>query len=298
MICIYHSRDLDGFCSAAIVKHKYPDCKLIGYDYGEAVPWDLIGDDVSIIMVDVSFPMEDMHELLSKGELIFIDHHIGKMIDFIKYFELPDLKEQINNKQLIDFYRHFEGMPLRAYMQEGKSACELTWEYFFHNTITPYGIKLLGRYDTFRQSEGDWLNETLPYQYGMRLVATSPETIPDALFNGKIPEVKAGKIVLQYQSQLNARNAKYAFEKNLLGYKAICINGSEFNSLAFDTVYDPDKHDIMVVFRFENGKWKFSIYTTHPEIDCSSIAKQFDGNGHRAAAGMQLLKNTFNNWII
>lgn len=38
MICIHYDRDLDGFCSGAIVKKKFPDCKLIGWDYGRALP--------------------------------------------------------------------------------------------------------------------------------------------------------------------------------------------------------------------------------------------------------------------
>ena len=35
MKCFYHRIDFDGVCSAAIVKAKYPECELIGIDYGD-----------------------------------------------------------------------------------------------------------------------------------------------------------------------------------------------------------------------------------------------------------------------
>ena len=41
MICIYHKKDFDGICSAAIVKRKYPNASFIGWDYGEGILFDL-----------------------------------------------------------------------------------------------------------------------------------------------------------------------------------------------------------------------------------------------------------------
>ena len=46
VICIYHSRDLDGWASGAVVKkwceeNNY-EIELIGYDYGQDVPVEKI----------------------------------------------------------------------------------------------------------------------------------------------------------------------------------------------------------------------------------------------------------------
>jgi nanoRNase/pAp phosphatase (c-di-AMP/oligoRNAs hydrolase) len=42
----------------------------------------------------------------------------------------------------------------------------------------------------------------------------------------------------------------------------------------------------MVPFaKMANGKWKVSLYSTKPEIDCGAIAKTFGGGGHYSAAG-------------
>ena len=68
VIGIYHSKDLDGFCSGAIIKKKYPEAEMIGYDYGQDTD-EIIEKvrsyktDVKVIMADVSFPMMDMFML-------------------------------------------------------------------------------------------------------------------------------------------------------------------------------------------------------------------------------------------
>jgi hypothetical protein len=42
MICFYHSADLDGHCSGAIIKKVHPECELIGINYGDEFPWDKV----------------------------------------------------------------------------------------------------------------------------------------------------------------------------------------------------------------------------------------------------------------
>jgi oligoribonuclease NrnB/cAMP/cGMP phosphodiesterase (DHH superfamily) len=68
----------------------------------------------------------------------------------------------------------------------------------------------------------------------------------------------------------------------------IALNGGGFSSNAFKSVYDPYKHDIMMPFRFNGTLWTFSIYTTKDDIDCSALAKEMGGGGHRKAAGFEM----------
>lgn len=37
MICIHHNKDMDGYTSGAVVKHRYPEAKLIGWDYKDDI---------------------------------------------------------------------------------------------------------------------------------------------------------------------------------------------------------------------------------------------------------------------
>ena len=61
MKCFFHSVDLDGHCSGAIVKKAYPECEMIGINYGDSFPWGVIGPGEKVVMVDFSLqPFEDI----------------------------------------------------------------------------------------------------------------------------------------------------------------------------------------------------------------------------------------------
>ena len=164
MICIHHSRDLDGWCSAAIVKKYYPDCTLIGYDYKDKeTPLDKIPKGEKVIIIDVSLEMEDMEKLLeiSNNQLTWIDHHISKRNDYIA-FQSEYLKSNIN-----------------YIFDDTKSACEIAWNYFYPLTHLPKAIELLSNYDIWKfNGTPKWDDEILPFQYFMRLQCNSAETFP------------------------------------------------------------------------------------------------------------------------
>ena len=290
MICIYHSKDLDGFSSAAIVKrwhdqlNDYPDnvgkgeLKLIGYDYGQPVPFNLIPEGEKIIMVDVSFDMPDMLKLAkhSKNQLTWIDHHISKINDY---------------KAFVGDGETF----LKAVLENGIAACEGTWKYLFPDFRMPRAIELLGEYDTWRNgNKQKWEEQILPFQFGMRLYCNSPETFPQEIFSNPTSNfvhdtISAGKTVLQYQAQVNKTQCRTAsFEMEFEGLRAICLNCGGFNSDLFKSVYDESKHDIMMPFQFNGKYWTISLYSIKKEIDCSSIAKKYNGGGHRSASGFQV----------
>ena len=95
MICIYHSRDLDGHTSGAIVKRWHEQfntdpkdvLKLIGYDYGQPVPYDQIPAGEAVVMIDVSLKMPEMAKLAihSGHQFTWIDHHASAIKDFREY---------------------------------------------------------------------------------------------------------------------------------------------------------------------------------------------------------------------
>lgn len=276
MICIYHSRDLDGFMSGAIVKRAYPDAKLIGFDYGQKLPMEEIPEGELIIMIDVSIPMEEMLQLAqhSHFKLTWIDHHISAINDYKKFTENQE-----------DF--------LKPVLKDGVAACELGWEYLFPNENIPAAVTLLGKYDTWRNhDQGEWDEMILPFQYGMRLICNSPETFPIIVFKNihdmVMDIVKNGKTIIAYQNTQNELLCKRAaFECYFENYKVICLNMGGASSQAFQSIYDESKHDIMMPFFFNGKKWIYSLYTTKEDIDCSFIAKKMGGGGHKKAAGFE-----------
>lgn len=129
MKCYYHKADLDGKCSAAIVRRKYPDCELIGVDYPDRPDFESIKKGEVVFAVDFSFDMIDMTILWknSNCQFIWIDHHKSAIEKATGGLEAIEGKREI-----------------------GKAACELTWEYLFPDEPMPEAVRLLGAYDTWR----------------------------------------------------------------------------------------------------------------------------------------------------
>src|SRR5574343_569017 len=303
--CFYHSADLDGHCSGAIVKHFVPEAILHPINYGDAFPWDEIKPEDTIYMVDFCLqPFDDMEQLCDLCDVIWIDHH----------------------KTSLDFMQH---RSIKGIQAIGHAACELAWTWFSINQIAmPLAVTLLGRYDVWDHSDP----RTLPFQYRMRMEDMDPlkgegamekwRTLFDPFDDGGIYTegaegqylylsdlVREGELLLRYSDQENTKYARgYAFETflDVIGripeddspiptrrLYAICINRGMTNSKAFDSVYDPEKHHLMITFcrlpfhKQTKGGWTVSLYSTRDDVDCGAIAKPFGGGGHKGAAGFQ-----------
>ena len=284
MICFYHKGDLDGHCSGAIVRHKYPKARMIGIDYEDEFPWNevKVGDDV--IMCDFSLPMDQMDRLrrtcvqvlegticdLKANGFIWIDHHktaIDKALE--AGFETPGLRVV------------------------GKAACELTWEYFFP-APAPLAVWLLGRYDVF---DLDAHPDVLPFQYGMRGEVTDPavyDPVWKDLFAGNsgitAAITKAGRRILDYQRGQDAKlMARHAFFTVLDDWVALAVNNGPGGSMKFEA-WSPlgnyPSYALLISFaRLPKKKWLVNLYTYRDDVDCGEIAKRHGGGGHRKAAG-------------
>lgn len=299
MVCIYHNRDLDGWCSGAIVKHKYPHCKMVGYDYGEPLEplfkQVLMGE--MVIMVDISLPIESMKRMsdICMGHFVWIDHHASAIKEFLSS-ELW-LKASLSKDTPNEHYRLYETQRMRAVLKDDLSACEITWLYLFDGIKIPLAIETLGIYDTWRnQNKEHWENIVLPFQFGMRAVCNSVETFPEYFL--KYEElhheafeimIDTGNGILKFISKINEVNCqKNSFQMDFMGIRAICLCGGPFNSDTFKSVYDESKHDVMMPFSFNGKFWTVSLYTTKGNIDCSELAKKMGGGGHKKAAGFQI----------
>jgi hypothetical protein len=348
-LCVYHKADLDGVCSAAIVKHFVPECELHGMDYGDEFPWDRVMPTVgvsdpasvgeyprTVCMVDFSLGLDDMTRLAEAAELVWIDHH----------------------KTAIEALCVPGGPRFKYYnCRSSYAACELTWESLRHSVdeAIPEAVRLLGAYDSWRKDDPDWDTKIMPFQYGMRSIPGIYAPKCPAWENhcwlpsGERTQLSnvfqtqcLGAAVLSFQQQQNRKVAEAgAFEARLAlpdpykqpivvedkegnhsvvhpgpryrleggkcerisdavlpVYRCVCLNTPIYNSQAFDSVWDPGKHDVMVafakvvvksqVYRGDLGgqvRWKVSLYSVKPEVDCGEIAKAFGGGGHKGAAG-------------
>lgn len=316
--CVYHKADLDGWMSAAIIKHWFlpyspeidvydynntlkinyqyltqKELHFIGYDYGNPVP-DL-SEYNKIIMVDVSFSVETMIDLIKKyGEkFIWIDHH-QRIINEV----VSENKDNLPYEGLVTTP---DGVKY--------AACELTWMYFFPDEPIPEIVRLLGMYDSFRHKDTDEDQKVLWFQYGARGVINNYDrayyyllhTLGLSNWNHDISNpirgiLYSGAEIYGYLCVEAKETYKNGFPLLLIEHKDnvtvgeqtkifICFNSERFNPINFGIDYHKDGYDGAACFWYQNGKWKFSLYNDNGLVDVSVIAKQYGGGGHKGASG-------------
>lgn len=292
----YHNADFDGVCSAALFLKKwkeessasgdrllYSDPVTYGIDYGDKFPWDILKPEDHVFMVDFTLPMEEMKRLNNTvAQFTWIDHH----------------KTAIDAAADVGFLAS-GGMSCDI----EQAACELVWWHLFpdERKLHPV-VKLLGRYDVWDHSDSD----TLLFQYGMRArVPLDPHDPHWTDLLSKDTEYSAmaqfyrtidiGRFILKYETKTNEKMAtKRAFPAMMGDVRLIVLNHSLTGSKLFDAVFDPEKHDAMLVYSMNgNGEYAGSMYSPEGGIDVGAICAKLGGGGHTHAAGFRVKEIPF-----
>ena len=274
----YHSKDTDGHFSGAVLKYKYPDIELRGWDYKDEVPsFESMEGYDEVILIDITFPLDTLLELGTKTKLTVIDHHIS-------------FKKQVDN---FPFSLSFE------YIYDDKlSACELGFKHYFG--YVPPIVELVGKYDTWRANgTPEWETSVLPLKYFLYGRVNKPEDVKDYWFISAeelyyediLDEmIEIGKSIMEYEIKMDESKAtSYAFEKEVYnGLKALCINTNFMSSDTLASKFDSSKHDLMIGFAYNGRNWGISLRSIGDKVDVSQIAKTRGGGGHSQSAGFQV----------
>lgn len=278
-LCYFHNKDMDGYFSGAVVKHKYPDVELRGWDYKDPVPsYEEMMDFDEVILIDITFPLEILLQLSSESKdpkFTIIDHHISY-------------------KRQVDTYLEVGGqLPFEYIFDDKLSACELGMKHYF-GYIPPI-IELVGKYDTWRANgTPEWETTVLPMKYFLYGRVGKPEDVKEDWLTNKIfPSVieimtNTGKAIMSYERKMDeSKTRNYAFETEAYGLRALCMNTNFFSSETMITEFDPSKHDLMIGFSFNGSNWGVSLRSVEDGTDVSVIARERGGGGHRGAAGFE-----------
>ena len=265
-ICFHHN-DPDGRASGAIVRYALnKDVLLIESDYDETpIPWEKVEQADRVIVVDFSFPKEDMLRLADECTFIWIDHHKSAMLDFA------------------EVGRNWDGI-----RDISEAACVLTWKYFFPKKPVPYAVILIGDRDIWRWAEKDTgaFNESLYNQNHLvdnddlwvPLFENNQGTLDRMIKEGAwLREISLKRV----DSLMGARSFEVRFER----CKTLVVNGSSSGDIG---EYGRSRgYDIVYCYVDEmqpNGlATKVTLYSN--KVDVSVIAKKFGGGGHAGAAG-------------
>ena len=284
---IYHSKDTDGHFSGAVLKYKYPDIELRGWDYRDEVPsFESMEGYDEIILIDITFPFDILQELGTKTKLTVIDHHVS-------FKKQVDNHLQIGHDVVTD---ELKSITFEYIYDDKLSACELGFKYYF-GYIPPI-VELVGKYDTWRANGTDeWEETVLPMKYYLYGKVNKPEDVKNYWFDS-VEELyhediidnmlEIGKSIMEYERKMDeSKTNSYAFEREVYGLRALCINTNFMSSETMMTKFDSSKHDIMIGFAYNGNNWGVSLRSVGDKVDVSQIAKARGGGGHSQSAGFQ-----------
>ncbi len=265
-ICFHHN-DEDGRASAAIIRYAVGrDVSLIEVNYdGMTVPWDKVSAASRIIVVDFSFPIQDMQRMAAGREFIWIDHHKSAMA------------------ALADISKDWPGV-----RDLSEAACVLAWKYFFPGRPVPRAITLIGDRDIWRWAESD----TGAFSEGLYVRDTRAEN--DDLWLPLLEEDPAlmQSILVEGQrlreirlAEIESRVEQQGFEVEFEGHRTLVINtssngdlGQRGRDLGYEIVYCYED-------RMQNDILTTNVTLFSRQADVSIIAQRYGGGGHARAAG-------------
>lgn len=284
MKCFYHA-DADGRCAGfwvclnvGITDDYQPE--LIEINYGKPFPFDKIGEEEQVYIVDYSIDPDEMLRLLEITEdITWIDHH----------------------KTAIEKYADFPH-ELRGVRYDGVAGCMLTYCYIHHMTdrgvgnIKPFDMsmtedapkftKLIADWDVWRFEYGD---DTRHFITAFNAYNFSPEsrlwdrffTFPDDMACGSL--IQEGVTMTKYRDGWAKEYCRSkGFGTIIDGHRAFALNLGHCSSEYFKSV---SGYDILIPFCFDGEKWTVSLYSQ--TVDVSEIAKKYGGGGHKGASGFQ-----------
>lgn len=288
-VIIYH-RDNDGCCAGAIAFRKLSgatpkssldrsierDIKCISMNYNEPFPFDKIRKNEIVIIVDFSLnSTEDWERLFEiTTKVTWIDHH----------------------KTVLEAGKHDIASKLSGIRSISKSACELTWEYFYPNEEATRIVKCVGDYDMWAFK----CSETWDLYYGLMSENIKPESpfwdihlvnyYGTEFFNLLLEKGR----VIEVSEKARCRTLIEAtgFYADFEGHRCICVNSPLTGARVFDSV-DKKTFDIMSIYYHDGSMFVISIYSD--SVDVSKIANIYNGGGHKNAAGFVSIHLPFYN---
>lgn len=291
MYFIFHHNDNDGLTAGAIAYNALKDhtddeikCIEMTYEKSFLEHSDEIQPDDFIYILDLSFTDPTINELkvLSSKvicpaeQVIWIDHHISS-IECAKKHPFTD--------------------KIKTILDNTRCGSYLTYQFFCPNRPMPDYIQYVDDYDRFVFA----LDDTEYFKLGFDLFERGPNShIQKALFENSYSVddiIKKGMSIKDYITIDN----RFYFET--FGYYSTiefdgetidaAVVNKKSNSWIFGSAYD--EYPLCVSFVFNGEYYVYSLYSNKKftDIDCSKIAEEFGGGGHKGAAGFKSIDLVF-----
>jgi len=276
-IIVYYHNDMDGKCSAAIVKHAYGDRANIEfvplmYDDDVELPGDIWAHD-RVYILDFTLPKRQMDELctlLPRKDVIWIEHHVTQLVKYE------------------DKYSHFEGI-----RKNGTASSNLTWKFMYGQfNEPPPVVRCVSNMDLWKK---DNLNDVHLYEWLITYMGGPQDAKWDSLFQrSEIPYemIERGQVLRNSRiNQMQTDVLRAGYESDIDGHKCFKVNYSSCESISDAGRFICDELGYKLAWIYHarknnDGKLvRVNSLRGSDEIDVSEIAMKYGGGGHKEAAG-------------
>lgn len=266
-LIIYHQSCQDGFCSAWLLHHAYPDAEFVACKYGDSPP-DVTGKDV--IIADFSFKRPVMGELAHKCKsLVVLDHH------------------ETAEKELAGFEKEFNYLDVHVEFDMKKSGAMLTWDWLIEQDLIS-DLENIGAFGLveYVQDRDLWNWKLQDSKEINSALASYPQTYEqwDELASRKLVTLAVeGEAILRREKQIIAHHVRNATEGEMFGCRVPIVNCTALisevgNDLAIGQPF-------AAMWQVVGNKKIWSLRSAPDGLNVADLAKSRGGGGHKSAAG-------------
>jgi len=278
-ICIYHSDCADGFGAAWVVRKALgADIEFYPASHGKPAP-DVSGKNV--VIVDFSYPYETLATMVHTAESVLIlDHHKTAQADLdgVPYA----------GSTLDDFQAFCQmapvGTKIAALFDMSRSGAGIAWDFFFPGTPRPDLINHIEDRDLW-QFKIDGTREILANLFSYPL----DFEVWDTLFAASTEAMRADGIAIERKHKKDVAQLTNKAKRRMV------IGGYDVPAANLPPIFASDAGHLMSQGEpFAACYWdtpdgrSFSLRSSDAGEDVSAIAQQYDGGGHRNAAGFRV----------
>lgn len=260
IFCIYHAKCADGFTAAWVVHEALgPAVEFHEGVHNEAPP-DVTGKHV--VLVDFSYKRDVMLDIAAKAKTVLVlDHHKSAQ---------ENLQNLPPNVTLV--------------FNMNKSGAMLTWDWYFADHPPPRLLEYVQDRDLWRFElpNSREVNAALfSYEYDFAVWS-------ELMSRPIIELVEEGEAIeRKHWKDIRELIAVAATRSNIGGYDVPTLNCPYFFSS--DAAHVLAEGEPFAACYYDTADYRvYSLRSAEDGMDVSKVAEQFNGGGHRHAAGFRL----------
>jgi len=304
-VCYYHGPNCaDGWASCWLVKRAYPDCLLVPVNYGGGLPPAEQYAGKNVMVVDFSFPPDEMAVMASQARTVaMLDHHATAIRKWAGEQMYPGgFGEVIDAADGMRWERHGN---VAILFDASRSGAMLTWDWLQANTNgeffwdrgsdnEPEAVECpwLVRYVQDRDLWFWALPDSKAVSAYIRMQQQEVwawDQMHDMLesSSGRDAIIHTGDMILAREAMTVDRAVAKAVDLVVGGFVVPVVNATEMiseigNALSVGRPFSASYFDDNQV-----GMRRWSLRSQEDGEDVSKVAERFGGGGHPRAAGFQ-----------